>query len=313
MLANVLRLVVVSVQTKKRSQTQATANQSDDQAVISTLEVVVNNLEAYLEQIRQQKQTIGTGSYNEATIIVRSINAKLGYLQKRIDAEVDNNLYTQGEVGAKSNNMSILNENIARLKKLQEKKDLFLKEFRAEKSHLLAQAKGNETNTLYQLVSNIPIPQRLTQIEKVLNVMHNTFIGLTNTSIHTNVSVEYIKQFVDVTPKAIKQLDQTIKDCWQDVNISSHLSTAKVQERQLNELSELSEQLRQFTADFDDFSKKIDLSLTLETDDVALPPQKVYTLPELEIQAQELWKDYHPESDEVFWELYNELLAKVRK
>lgn len=76
-------------------------------------------------------------------------------------------------------------------------------------------------------------------------------------------------------------------------------------------MSSLRGQVSQFDFDLETFAKYLNLDSITQARGVT--DETVTLIPELDSQAQELWKDYHPESDEVFWELYNELLAKVKE
>lgn len=317
-LGSVLRLMVVAIWAKKSAISNPTpipqVKKTPDDAY--TLEATVQKLEVYLEQIKQQKEQLEANLGQNIKPILTSIESKLAHLQKRIDQEKTKNESALERLKFIPSEKDIVTENLHALHQLRIERNSFTRNFQIEKPHLLAKSVRQQASDSFRQtqkvvkrprksVSGVPISQRLSKIEEGIKTLQDALIAFKQAGKYS----DDISQFVEVTPHTINRLNKTIEDCIQDVKVTCHPTTAKARTRQLNELGE---QVRQFAFDFEGFAKNLSFTTVLEVAQVILPHQQVHRAPKLEKQAQELWQEYHPESDEVFWELYNELLAKVK-
>jgi hypothetical protein len=322
-LGSVLRLMVVAIWAKKSAISKPTSipqvKKTPDDAY--ALEVTVQKLEVYLEQIKQQKEQLEANLGQNIKPMLTSIESKLAHLQKRIDQEKTKNESALERLKFIPSEKDIVTENLHALHQLRIERNSFTRNFQIEKPHLLAKSVRQQASDSFhdsfrqtqkvvkrpkKPVSDVPISQRLSKIEEDIKTLQDDLIDFKQAGKHS----DGINQFVEVTPQAINELNETIEDCIQDVKVTCHPTTAKARTRQLNELGE---QVRQFAFDFEGFAKNLSFTTVLEVEQVILPHQQVHRAPKLEKQAQELWQEYHPEVEEVFWGLYNELLAKVKK
>ena len=320
LVSSILRVIVIAAQSEKSVQPVVSKVQTLPEGT-DTLKATVQKLEAYLEQIKQQKEQLEANLGQNIKPILTSIESKLAHLQKRINQEKTKNEFALERLKFIPTEKNIVTENLHALHQLRIERNSFTRNFQIEKPHLLAKSVRQQASDSFhdsfqqtqkvikrpsKPVSDVPISQRLSKIEDDIKTLQDDLIALKQAGKDS----EDINQFVDATPEAIDQLSETIEDCIHDVKVTCHPTTAKARTRQLNELGE---QLRQFTFDFKGFAKNLNFTKVLDTTQAILPHQQVHSIPELETQAQELWQEYHPESEEVFWELYSELLAKVKK
>ncbi|EAY28558.1 hypothetical protein [Microscilla marina] len=342
LLGYILRSVVVFAIFIFRS-----VSMSDDYAVdVNELREAIQEIEECLKKIQQEKMSMWKGSERKVKSLIQSIELQLPRLQKRIEEEIQKNepaYQKQKQVGVhlinkkvlpflriylnmKHTEVHVLEENLRSLRRQQENKDAFVKMFQTAKLLALAHVNVNKTQVLsssFQAkkvvsnpstpktpISNEPFDQRISKIEQEINKLQTTLFNIKRQKAFSNSFLAGTRQFIDESPRAISQLRQAIKDCLHDIEIGV-LSNANKRRKML--LNELSDQITLLVFDLGVIVKRVNIDLTLEVENGVMAQKSIAIMPELDAQAKELWQDYHPESEDEFWQLYNDLLKEVKR